>query len=820
MPATLRNWIPRPVDTGPFRFGENPAGDYPPDRTPLSPWLAEHFPVAVSQPMAPRHEALWEWFESLEQGVKPRHRVESWPRGGGKSSTAGLGVVRVGMKQTRRFVLYVSGTQKQANKHVQGIRARFETLGIPRSVGAYGNSLGWSMDLLRVANGFNVLALGLDAAGRGVKLDDVRPDLIVFDDIDERHDSEDTTQKKIETLTESVLPAGSTDAAVLVAQNRIHAGSIVSQLVDGTADFLLRRTAVEEPAIRGLEYESYFDEEGQRLYRITGGEPTWKGQGLQTCEAQLNEWGRPAFLREAQHETEESDDGLWDRKRDIDPFRVNPGEVPALHRIAVAVDPNASSGGDEAGIVAAGVGRVGFRDSKVLHGYLLEDATVGGGPKAWAAAAVECYKRWKADVLVAESNNGGDMVAITIGTVDGAPPVRLIHASRGKQTRAEPVQKLYEDGRVHHVGVFVALEKELCGWRPGDPSPNRLDACFVAGTRVITARGNVPIERLTTRDFAWTRAGWKRVLHCGMTSPEADVFTVHLSDDRTLTGTGNHPIWVEGKGWAALDSLVWGDRLLSWTRNESRSNFREPLTHVPRPAHGDPHACISARHAAVDEICSTGKFGKRTMGRSRPVRTSITGTETHSTTSPPIWSALPLATMPAGIRESMRRLDARGLSASARWLPSGTAPRWVESGTGSTESARGPAESRMPSPASIVGSGRGGSTPARMGPGSVVARALALLLTESADINKRPLAPSAGHYSGRASTERSRPHAPVSVLGLSASGVAPVYNLEVADQPEYFANGVLVHNCVWAFTELMLGSDFDPDAFSPIKMKR
>lgn len=483
MPATLSNWLPRPVRTGPFRFGDGPSGNFPPDRTPLPRWLRSHFPTAVSQPMGARHLALWDWIEALRVGVKPRHRVESWPRGGGKSSTAGLGVVRVGMKQTRRFVLYVSATQKQANKHVQGIRSRFETLGIPRSVNSYGNSLGWSMDLLRVANGFNVLALGLDAAGRGVKLDDVRPDLIVLDDVDERHDSEETTKKKVETLTESVLPTGSTDAAVLVVQNRIHSGSIVSQLVDDTADFLLDREVTEEPAVLGLEFESYIrEEDGRRLYRITAGTPTWKGQDLATCEAQLNEWGRGAFLREAQHETDVDEDGLWERARDIDSFRIQPSELPPLFRIAVAVDPNATSGGDEAGIVAAGI----HRNTKgVVHGYVLEDATIAGGPRKWAEAAVACYQRWKADILVAESNNGGDMVEITIGTIPKAPPVRLIHASRGKLTRAEPIQKLYEDGRVHHVGTFVALEKELCSWRPGDPSPNRLDADVWALTELM-----------------------------------------------------------------------------------------------------------------------------------------------------------------------------------------------------------------------------------------------------------------------------------------------------------------------------------------------
>lgn len=456
--------------------------DYPALEQPLEPWLRAHFLTAVSRPFGPRHRRLWDWFEALTPGTKPPARVEIWPRGGAKSSTAELGTARVGMKKTRRFVLYVSATQGQANKHVQAIASRFEALDMPRAVNRYGNSIGWRLDLLRVANGFNVLALGLDAAARGIKLGDDRPDLIILDDVDDRHDSEEKVAKKVATITDSILPAGSSDAAVLFVQNRIHSTSIATQLADGTADFLHDREVFEEPAIEGLEIEAETKPDGTRRYRITAGVATWDGQDLSTCEGQLNEWGRGSFLREAQHETDADDNGLWQRERDIDPFRVASSAVPSLHRIAVAIDPNATSGGDEAGIVAAGVAR---NIEGVLHGYVLEDATVAGGPAAWAKAAVACYHRWRADVLVAESNNGGDMVAITIGTIPKAPVVRLIHASRGKLTRAEPVQKLYEDGRVHHVGTFVALEKELCRWRPGDPSPNRLDADVWAVTELM-----------------------------------------------------------------------------------------------------------------------------------------------------------------------------------------------------------------------------------------------------------------------------------------------------------------------------------------------
>lgn len=437
-------------------------------------WVTSNFPLAAKAPFALRHVRLWEWFEALVPGVKPTAHVEIWPRGGAKSSTAELGVTRVGVKRSRNFAVYLCATQDQANKHVQAIASRFEALGIRRAVNGYGNSIGWRMDILRAANGFSVLALGVDAAARGVKLGDDRPDLFVIDDVDDRHDSPPTIKKKIETITESILPAGASDAAVLFIQNRIHDLSIATQLAEGKAEFLLDREVFEEPAVIGLTLKHEDREDGSRRWRITGGEATWEGQNLATCEAQINEWGRGAFLREAQHETE-AESGLWQRERDINPFRevpLSPEDTGRLYRIVVAVDPNASEGNDEAGIMVGGIEKRGG----VVHGVLLRDATLAGGPKKWAQASVDAYNEWNADVLVAEANNGGEMVAITIGTVPKAPRVKLIHASRGKLTRAEPVQKLYEDGRVHHAGHFAPLEREQCTWSPGDPSPNRLDA--------------------------------------------------------------------------------------------------------------------------------------------------------------------------------------------------------------------------------------------------------------------------------------------------------------------------------------------------------
>lgn len=168
---------------------------------------------------------------------------------------------------------------------------------------------------------------------------------------------------------------------------------------------------------------------------------------------------------------------LW--KRDvIDAHRVT--KHPDLTRVVVAVDPTASATGDEAGIITAGE-----RDQ---HYYTLADDSRQGSPHEWATAAVTAYHLHQADVIVAEKNNGGDMVEAVIKQVDPTVNVKLVWASRGKVTRAEPVAAVAEQGRDHHVGYFPALEDELCMWQPGDPSPNRLDAKVWAITELMDSK--------------------------------------------------------------------------------------------------------------------------------------------------------------------------------------------------------------------------------------------------------------------------------------------------------------------------------------------
>ena len=173
-------------------------------------------------------------------------------------------------------------------------------------------------------------------------------------------------------------------------------------------------------------------------------------------------------------DVEEVPGALWKRER-IDAARVT--KHPDLSRVVVGVDPTASSMGDEAGIITAGVAN--------NHYYTIADDSRQGSPQEWATAAVTAYHRHKADAIVAEKNNGGEMVEAVIKQVDPNVNVKLVWASRGKETRAEPIAAIAEQGRDHHVGCFPQLEDELCLWTPGDKSPNRLDAKVWAMTELV-----------------------------------------------------------------------------------------------------------------------------------------------------------------------------------------------------------------------------------------------------------------------------------------------------------------------------------------------
>lgn len=188
---------------------------------------------------------------------------------------------------------------------------------------------------------------------------------------------------------------------------------------------------------------------------------------------------------------EHVDGALW-RREMFDETRF--GRVPDLSRIVVAVDPPAGEGkaSDECGIVVVGVVTEGKPHE--WRGYVLEDASVqGASPMKWAEAVVQATRRWEAERVVAEVNQGGAMVETVLRQVDPMLPVRKVHATRSKSARAEPVAALYEQGRVSHGQGLEALEAQMClmthaGFE-GAGSPDRVDALVWGLTEAMLERG-------------------------------------------------------------------------------------------------------------------------------------------------------------------------------------------------------------------------------------------------------------------------------------------------------------------------------------------
>ncbi len=301
----------------------------PGSEIPWQIWIPKYFPHVASKPMVQRHVDLHEWFDGLERGVKPPPSVQPWARGSAKSSSGELGVTRVGAKLTRRFALYVSLTQAQADYHVQAIGSHLERVGAMPKLTAMGRARGWRRDQLQTEHGFNVAGFGMDSALRGIKIDEFRPDLIWLDDVDSLEDTLDTIDKKIRAITLNLLPAGSTDCAILFTGNKVHAGSIIARLIDGRAKFLLNRVVGEAvPAVYDLETEEYVGDNGLNQFRIIGGTASWPGgQPLETCQLQMNEWGYPSFMREAQHDVRVGGT-FFPQFEDKEPYVITPIFTP------------------------------------------------------------------------------------------------------------------------------------------------------------------------------------------------------------------------------------------------------------------------------------------------------------------------------------------------------------------------------------------------------------------------------------------------------------------------------------------------------------
>jgi len=191
--------------------------------------------------------------------------------------------------------------------------------------------------------------------------------------------------------------------------------------------------------------------------------------------------GRQELYAEVLDDTEGA---LWSYAM-LEKTRVETDQVPEMTRIVVAIDPAVTNneGSDETGIVVAG---------QAVNGryYVLADVSAKMSPDGWGRLAIDQFYRYQADRIVAETNNGGDLVERLLRNIDSTVPYTPVSASRGKMVRAEPIAALYEQEKVSHVGIFNELEEQLCTYTVGSrKSPDRLDALVWALTELSQNTG-------------------------------------------------------------------------------------------------------------------------------------------------------------------------------------------------------------------------------------------------------------------------------------------------------------------------------------------
>lgn len=281
-------------------------------------WLKTVGPHTFTGSFSTFHGHLWGWYWEVTKKRRAKEPLTDeelvflafWARSFGKSSNLEWAAIAEGALVGEGYVLYVSGTQALAEAHVGSIRDRIESDEVAKYyphlaeplLGKHGNQWGWRQDFLRTKGGWAVRPIGLDVGIRGGKVGDMRPTLILFDDVDDHKDSPHVVETKEQTIARAILPTGTRNTIILFGQNLIHRNSVANRIRTRTSGLLNRRIATDViPAFSDLQVEFQQTNHGPR-HIITGGTPTWPDMDLDAVQKFLDDSGLEAFMAEYQHD--------------------------------------------------------------------------------------------------------------------------------------------------------------------------------------------------------------------------------------------------------------------------------------------------------------------------------------------------------------------------------------------------------------------------------------------------------------------------------------------------------------------------------------
>lgn len=471
----------------------------------------------------------------------------------------------------------------------------------------------------------------------------------------------------------------------------------------------------------------------------------------------------------------------------------------------VSIDPSvAERPQDECGIVVIYISKTW----PVLrrHAFVVEDLSLRAAPAVWSEIAIRAAHKHNA-TIVAETNQGANLVFQMLRQSADAlklpmPPMKEVWATKAKAVRAEPVGGAYARGRVHHVGeLFPELESQITSFVAGESgySPDRQDACLAAGTMIATERGPVAIEHLVPGALVWTRQGLRPVKAAWRTQRDAQTFLVRTGS-AMVRATANHRIHTT-RGWQRVDALVQADTLLTWDGIPAKSS------------HGTIESGSGTRTTHIATVGSITSLlinmEKRSMWRSGATRTaanrlatgtsSITATATPWTTTTPTWCDWITRSTTRRISNwatSLTKPPPSGMntcSACRSWPSGGIGAMRDALGTANTGSIHGWADQPLTTSANSAArltkaaSARAIPAPDHAASHSGNPREAAAL---------RSVAPSAATCSPSFTAEQKPAVGSAALLSVSSAERSDVWDVEVEDVHEFFADGILVHNCV------------------------
>jgi hypothetical protein len=676
------------------------------------------------------------------------------------------------------------------------------------------------------------------------------------DDYDELGDSPHVVEHKEHMLTRAILPMGNANTRVLVPQNPIHPNSVVNRMLTGASLALAIRTIFGEineegslsarpiQAVKGLVYEVRQADEGPYSV-ITQGESNWPGITVSDWEGTMNRVSPDAFAAEYQHDMTvvkeervlpEYDDRVlrlhvitWSQFEAKYKIRRIPRDWPCdvgldigytvAHKSAWSFISKVPQAYELSGSIFRYRGRT-------FTGIGIDEQAVIIRSELWPEEKIEreymSHEKLGERMVLNSKHDWHFNPFPDIGKFAGVAQWRHFLMSDHSQPHPfhpdrKGIDGRWELGRPAWFDVvddrqFIAPVDDagMKGHRDGaynwrkvpvkltdkgltieQPAKKDDDECFVAGTLITTARGEVPIEEIGQKDVVLTRQGWYSVLACGKTKSEAEIWTITLSSGSQLSGTKTHPIWVVGYGWKPLSEIRAGERLLSLTECASIATQSQSIGRT------EPISSPTYTPFVRELVRYTSSFGSLFTEIFQKITRFITGTIIRLTTPIPILNYLPVPNIAAitGITCSLklRRECAQILSASRNWQRSGIEATKEGSGTENTLTKAFSRHLKLKCNActSFVKSFFRGVR----GLVSFVRRSVSSAITTE-------LFPHGDYVYSVIRRLKSEPRiastytAEVFVVSNQRiDELSTVYNLSVERHSEYFANGVLVHNC-------------------------